>query len=288
MACVDVGAACGLRENTRPSWTWYCLVDYLCATGLRPTQHHWHFGVAFKQGTYLLVATSPCRAYQQPSGLGEANPPPCCRTLSLKENPAKHAERARRATVPRDNPRAKKKTCATRATRARHHGGERGTPGTRKTREPSSNSGSDPKNPKTAQKQPRKWIRQPQKPLEPTLPHGGHGGRTTALRAVDKGINKHVTWNLQQKIERSGTGSIDPRAPTKSHPTTGGGGWTPTHPKILQDPPSPWGRTETKQIPRPVGARCADCGPRPLWSAQHGLPSALHSQWRPVGLVVAP
>ena len=28
-----------------------------------------------------------------------------------------------------------------------------------------------------------------------------------------------VTRNLQQKKERSGTGSIDPRAPTKSHPT---------------------------------------------------------------------
>ena len=151
-----MGATCGLWEN---AWPWYCLVDYLCATGFRLTQRHWHFGVAFKQGTYLPVATGPCRAYQQPSGLGGANPPPCCRTLSLKEKPAKHAERARRATVPRDNLRAKKKTCATRATgatRARHHGGERGTPGTRRTREPSSNSGCDPKNPKTAQKQPRK------------------------------------------------------------------------------------------------------------------------------------
>ena len=101
-----VGATCGLWEN---AWPWYCLVDYLCATGLRPTQRHWHFGVAFEQGTYLPVATGPCRAYQQPSGLGGANPPPCCRTLSLKENPAKHAERARGTTVLRDNPRAKKK-----------------------------------------------------------------------------------------------------------------------------------------------------------------------------------
>ena len=106
MACVAVSATCGLWANT---WPWYCLVDYLCATGLRPTQRHWQFGVAFKQGTYLPVATGPCRAYQQPSGLGGANPPVCCRTLSLKENPAKHAERARQATVPRDNPRAKKK-----------------------------------------------------------------------------------------------------------------------------------------------------------------------------------
>ena len=48
------------------------------------------------------------------------------------------------------------------------------------------------------------------------------------------------TQTLQQKKERSGTGSIDPRAPTKSHPTPGGGGgWTPTHPEILPDPPTP-------------------------------------------------
>ena len=38
----------------------------------------------------------------------------------------------------------------------------------------------------------------------------------------------------------TGTGSIDPRVPTKSHPTPGGGGggWTPTHPEILPDPPT--------------------------------------------------
>ena len=66
-------------------------------------------------------------------------------------------------------------------------------------------------------------------------------------------MDKHVTWNLQQEKERSG--SIDPRAPTKSHPTPGGGGggWTPTHPEILPDPPPhpppPWGRTDIKQNP---------------------------------------
>ena len=71
-------------------------------------------------------------------------------------------------------------------------------------------------------------------------------------------INKHVTRNLQQKKERSGTGSIDPRAPTKSHPTLGGGGgggWTPTHPEILPDPPTHLspprgrvGRTQSKTL----------------------------------------
>ena len=64
-------------------------------------------------------------------------------------------------------------------------------------------------------------------------------------------INKHVTWNLQQKKERSGTGSIDPRAPTKSHPSPGGGGVG--HPPTLKfcqtHPPPPWGRTDTKQKP---------------------------------------
>ena len=55
---------CGLWENVWPSWPWYCLVDYLFATRPRPTQRHWHFGVAFKQGTDLPVATIPCRAYQ--------------------------------------------------------------------------------------------------------------------------------------------------------------------------------------------------------------------------------
>ena len=71
-------------------------------------------------------------------------------------------------------------------------------------------------------------------------------------------INKHVTWNLQQKKERSGTGSIDPRAPTKSHPTPGGGGVG--HPPTLKfcqtHPPTPpprgrVGRTLSKTLPRP-------------------------------------
>ena len=123
MACVAVGATCGLWEN---AWPWYCLVDYLCATGLRPTQCHRHFGVAFKPGTNLPVATGPCRAYQQPSGLGGANPPPCCRTLSLKENLAKHAERARRATVPGDNLGAKKQRRVRRARRVQGTMGGKG------------------------------------------------------------------------------------------------------------------------------------------------------------------
>ena len=123
MACVAVGATRGLWEN---AWPWYCLVDYLCTTGLRPTQRHWHFGVAFERGTYLPVATGPCRAYQQPSGLGGANPPPCCRTLSLKENSAKNAERARRATVPGDILRAKKKRRARRAQRVQGTMGGKG------------------------------------------------------------------------------------------------------------------------------------------------------------------
>ena len=64
-------------------------------------------------------------------------------------------------------------------------------------------------------------------------------------------INKHVTWNLQQKKERSGTGSIDPRAPTKSHPTPGGGGVG--HPPTLKfcqthPPPPGVGRTLSKSL----------------------------------------
>ena len=78
-------------------------------------------------------------------------------------------------------------------------------------------------------------------------------------------INKHVTWNLQQKKERSGTGSIDPRAPTKSHPTPGGGGgghpptlkFCQTHPPT--PPPCGVGRTLSKSLyPAPpvlTGAR---------------------------------
>ena len=126
MACVAVGATCGLWEN---AWPWYCLVDYLCATGLRPTQRYWHFEVTFKQGTYLPVATGPCRAYQQPSGLGGANPPPSCRTLPLKKKPCKTRRTRPTSNRPQGQPQSQKKRRARRARRARRVQGTMGEKG---------------------------------------------------------------------------------------------------------------------------------------------------------------